>query len=1705
MLVASPGFSGAAVGEPIAKPPTFCGRFFFVIHRFGEGTMNIRRGFHLLVLVTMLFSLFAYPGGGAQVQAAPAGTALQFNGSSQYVPLGLASGLGISTFTLEAWIKRASGGKSMGTGTAGLGDTGLGLPQAYPVLTKGRGQAESPANLNMNYWLGIATTGVIAADFEDTYNGLNHPILGTSSIPIGEWHHIAVTYSLGCWNVYLDGNPEGIDSKTTRCPLTAEIPGKPAIPESTSIQHAAISTALQSSGTLPSDSGYFSGVIDEARIWNRALSVTEIFENKYIELSSGTGLIARWGMNEGNVSTIINSSIGTFQGTLMPVVSPPTWVTGFPDNVPPAAPSALTASGIVGEVNLSWTAPADTDLAGYNVYRGTTTEFPLTTPLNSGLVSGVTYSDVTGIVGTPYFYVVKAVDTSGNSSTISNEATATPLADTTPPAAPSGLTAMPGDHQLTLNWTANTEGDKAGYNVYLFTEPSTYTKLNTIPLANPSYTPTNLTNGTTYTYTVTCVDTHANESLHSATASATPAEFGLQFDGVDDYVTFGPTLNTTNFTLEAWVNRSSGGVTMTTGSLGLDGALGRPFAYPVLTKGMGEGDSVPNKNMNYFLGITDTGVIGADFEDNSGGVNHPAWGSTTISIGAWHHIAATYNGSCWALYLDGKFETLNGLVTTCPNATPEFTSIQHAGLAAGIGSSGQLSTGFFSGKIDEARVWSVARTMDQIRTDINHQLTSGTNLVARWGMIEGSGTTTASSVGTFSGTLTNGPTWVTPGAPFNLVLDTTPPAAPTGLSATAGLAQVTLNWSTNSEPDKAGYNVYRGTSPSVPITSPINGGIPVTNPTYVDTGRTNGTTYYYAVTAVDTSGNQSGASNEVSATPFADSTPPAAPTLLTAIGRNASVTLDWADNSEPDLAGYNVYRRTSTGVYTKVNTLLVIASSYTDAGLTNLQEYYYVVTAVDASNNESGNSNEAYAIPMSDLGSAVQFDGVDDYVTFGPASGLGAQNFTLETWFMRTGTGVSSTTGGGGIPDLVPLMAKGAQEVDAKDNRDENYILGIRASDNVLAGDFETYTDGCNSRLGGDNNPIAGVTPIVNDTWYHAAFTYDGTALKLYLNGKLEKTLLNTCLPRYDSIQHAALGSMLNSTGGRNGFFQGVLDEPRIWNVAVTQGEILANINKQLTSDPSGTRLLARWGLNEGSGTTITSSVGTFSGTLSPDTGGPTWVPSAPFNLDLKPAVPTLVVPANAATDIPTSTTLTVHVNDAYNSNQTVSFYGRPKTGEPGADFSFIAIPDAQYYASTYPLIYNAQMDWVVNNKTTRNIAYVASLGDNVDNSSISTQWDAATTAWDILTTGGVPYGLTLGNHDGAPSSTTNFNAAFAASLSGQSTFGGRYGDTDYDNRYALFSASGMDFIVLFIEYDPGMNTTSHPVLTWANEVLAANSGRRAIVVTHDLLSGNNFSGQGSAIYEALKANPNLFLMLGGHLDTTGQRSDTYNGHTVYSLRSDYQFVGGQQSGYLRILRFSPANNKIYVTTYSPNHSTSLTDAANQFELPYIMASAPAFTQVDSTTAPSGTDASVTWSGLSNSKEYEWYAVASNSADAAASLIWRFTTAAPTAVDLVDFTGATTNGTVQLDWQTASELNLVGFNLYRAETLTGERTRLNADQIQALHPGQMVGDHYQYIDQIDPGQPYYYWLELVNQNGATTTSPILVGYSFKAYLPMLIH
>lgn len=86
---------------------------------------------------------------------------------------------------------------------------------------------------------------------------------------------------------------------------------------------------------------------------------------------------------------------------------------------------------------------------------------------------------------------------------------------------------------------------------------------------------------------------------------------------------------------------------------------------------------------------------------------------------------------------------------------------------------------------------------------------------------------------------------------------------------------------------------------------------------------------------------------------------PPPPVGLTATAGRTTITLDWNENNELDLTGYNIYRSTTSGgKYSKLNELLLSSSNYKDVNIAHDTTYYYVVTAVDINSIESGYSNK---------------------------------------------------------------------------------------------------------------------------------------------------------------------------------------------------------------------------------------------------------------------------------------------------------------------------------------------------------------------------------------------------------------------------------------------------------------------------------------------------------------------------------------------------------------------------------------------------------------------------------------------------------------------------------------------------------------------------------------------------------------------------
>jgi arylsulfatase A-like enzyme len=212
--------------------------------------------------------------------------------------------------------------------------------------------------------------------------------------------------------------------------------------------------------------------------------------------------------------------------------------------------------------------------------------------------------------------------------------------------------------------------------------------------------------------------------------------------------------------------------------------------------------------------------------------------------------------------------------------------------------------------------------------------------------------------------------------------DLTAPAAPTGLVLNAGDAQVLLDWADNGEDDLASYAIYRksGGGDFAQVGTSLSSD-------YVDSTALNDTAYTYAVTALDMVGNESSISSEVSGTPVEDVTPPAVPSNLAASSGAGSVTLDWDDNVEPDLANYVVYRRTPTSDFIQIAT--TASSDYVDAGLINGQKYVYAVSSVDSSSNASEASAEASGKPQLPTNTPVQ-NVTQDQVT--PVEVLGVED-----------------------------------------------------------------------------------------------------------------------------------------------------------------------------------------------------------------------------------------------------------------------------------------------------------------------------------------------------------------------------------------------------------------------------------------------------------------------------------------------------------------------------------------------------------------------------------------------------------------------------------------------------------------------------------------------------------------------------------------
>ena len=402
-------------------------------------------------------------------------------------------------------------------------------------------------------------------------------------------------------------------------------------------------------------------------------------------------------------------------------------------------------------------------------------------------------------------------------------------------------------------------------------------------------------------------------------------------------------------------------------------------------------------------------------------------------------------------------------------------------------------------------------------------------------------------------------------------------------------------------------------------------------------------------------------------------------------------------------------------------------------------------------------------------------------------------------------------------------------------------------------------------------------------------------------------------------------------------------------------------------------------------------------------------VPAPAFAAGTPPAAPVLIAPAAGAT-VPPGTPLTVQASDPDDASVEVVFHGAPRGTVPppgvGDPFTFAVLPDTQNYVitPTNNPIMTAQAQWFVANRDPLDIAFVAGVGDVVDNYTSAAQWTRASDNLAIMDAGGVPNSVLPGNHDfnlatgdftmwnqylpvsRYRDATWNSPAASYGGYYGQHQFGPDAADRQNMDNFALFTAGGMDFILVNLELNP-----PDDVLAWAQRVLSAHPNRRAIVATHAYVNvAGAFSAQvqrtdvpgnsGAAIWQKLiQPNCNVFLVVNGHftdlLDGEANRTDLNAcGRPVHGALSDYQGRPNGGDGWLRYYTFTPAANEIRATTYSPTLNAYETDPDSSFVLAYDMSPPVDLPELGRQTVASGAQASVALPELAPGTMFDWYA-----------------------------------------------------------------------------------------------------------------------------------
>ena len=199
------------------------------------------------------------------------------------------------------------------------------------------------------------------------------------------------------------------------------------------------------------------------------------------------------------------------------------------------------------------------------------------------------------------------------------------------------------------------------------------------------------------------------------------------------------------------------------------------------------------------------------------------------------------------------------------------------------------------------------------------------------------------------------------------------------------------------------------------------------------------------------------------------------------------------------------------------------------------------LTASDNTGGSNGTLENGPTWTTGQVGYALDYDGYDDYITFGTVSGLSLTDMTLSAWVY--------------IPTSIPSGYRTIIEYD----RFENNWYGLWQNDNKL------HFRWANSDANGRSDSTISISP---DTWYHLVGVYDSSTntSEIWVNGVLDTTIPSalTATPRENQL--ITIGA--NNLEGE--FFKGTIDDVRIYNRALTSDDVEALYNYTECSDPFG-------------------------------------------------------------------------------------------------------------------------------------------------------------------------------------------------------------------------------------------------------------------------------------------------------------------------------------------------------------------------------------------------------------------------------------------------------------------------------------------------------------------------------------------------------